>query len=309
MTFEGMPVYPGSGEDAYARDVLPGHYKHFGADLVITLLDIWVLDPAQMQGMNVAHWMPVDCEPLSSLDRRVLDGPGRPVAFSRFGQRQLEAAGYKPFYAPHALDMSVWEPLDDRDKAREMLGFTDKFVIAINAANQDPERKGYFEQLEAFRIFSERHDDARMLIHSRVATQQGVDLNKMISELGLEGKAVPGDQYAIASGMINDAQMVSWHGVMDVLSNCSYGEGFGLAVLQSQACGTAGGRHGLLGDERAVRRRVEGEGPGEVEPGPQRPVVRPVDPRHRPRLREGVRACPRPGDAAQGPRVRAALRR
>ena len=120
---EGMPVYPGSGEDAYARDVLPGHYKHFGADLVITLLDIWVLDPAQLAGMNVLHWMPVDCEPLSSLDRRVLDGPGRPVAFSRFGHRQLEAAGYKPLYAPHALDMSVWEPLDDRDKAREMLGF------------------------------------------------------------------------------------------------------------------------------------------------------------------------------------------
>ena len=31
--------------------------------------------------------------------------------------------------------------------------------------------------------------------------------------------------------------MASWHGVLDVLSNCSYGEGFGLPVLQSQACG------------------------------------------------------------------------
>ena len=37
--------------------------------------------------------------------------------------------------------------------------------------------------------------------------------------------------------MIGDRQMVSWHGVMDVLSNCSYGEGFGLAILQAQATG------------------------------------------------------------------------
>ena len=75
IMWEGFPVYPGSGEDLYARDVLPGHYRHFGADLLITLLDIWVLDPAQMAGMNILHWMPVDCTPLSGLDRKVLAGP------------------------------------------------------------------------------------------------------------------------------------------------------------------------------------------------------------------------------------------
>ena len=238
VAWDGMPVYPGSGEDAYARDVLPGHYAHFGAELLITLMDIWVLDPAQLTGMNVLHWMPVDCSPLSKLDRNVLAGPGRPVAISRHGLKQLRDAGYSnAFYAPHALDMETWSPLEDLDKAREMLGLADKFVIGINAANQDPDRKGYFEQLEAFRIFCQRHEDARMLIHSRANTQHGVDLNDLVTDLGLQGRAVPGDQYAIASGMINDAQMVSWHGVMDVLSNCSLGEGFGLPVLQSLACG------------------------------------------------------------------------
>ena len=237
ITWEGFPVYPGSGEDPYARDVLPGHYRHFGADLLITLLDIWVLDPEQLAGMNVLHWMPVDCTPLSGLDRRCWPGPARAVAFSRFGQKQIQDAGFRAFYAPHALDMSVWSPLTDREKAGEHLGFADKFVIGINAANQDPERKGYFEQFAAFAEFSKRHDDARMIIHTRVNTQQGVDIGQVIADLGIQGKAVPGDQYAIASGMIGDSQMVSWHGVMDVLSNCSYGEGFGLAILQSQACG------------------------------------------------------------------------
>ena len=237
IMWEGFPVYPGSGEDLYARDVLPGHYRHFGADLLITLLDIWVLDPAQLAGMNILHWMPVDCTPLSGLDRKVLAGPGTAVAMSRFGQKQIQDAGFRAHYAPHALDMSVWSPLTDREKAREHLGFSDKFVIGINAANQDPERKGYFEQLSAFAAFSRRHDDARMIIHTRVNTQQGVDIAQVIADQGIQEKAVPGDQYSLAAGMISDGQMVSWHGVMDVLSNCSYGEGFGLAVLQSQACG------------------------------------------------------------------------
>src|SRR5580692_7447727 len=94
VAWDGMPVYPGSGEDAYARDVLKGHYKHFGADLLITLLDMWVFEPEHLAGMNVAHWMPVDCSPLGKRDRKALAGGGRPVAFSRFGQRQLLDAGY-----------------------------------------------------------------------------------------------------------------------------------------------------------------------------------------------------------------------
>ena len=241
LLWDGMTVYPGSGEDAWAQDLMGAHYKHFRADLLVTLMDAWVLDPAKLTaaGMNFAHWMPVDCEPLGQLDRRVLDaGGGRPIALSRFGERQLRDAGYDPLYAPHALDMSLWKPLEDRDARREALGMKDRFVIGINAANQDPFRKGLGEQLEAFARFSKRHDDALMLIHSRGETRQGLNLHRLVSDLGLEGRAVLGDQYLIAGGLVPEAQMADWHGIPDLLSNCAWGEGFGLAVLQSQACGT-----------------------------------------------------------------------
>ena len=32
--------------------------------------------------------------------------------------------------------------------------------------------------------------------------------------------------------------MAQWYGVLDVLSNASYGEGFGLPIVEAQACGT-----------------------------------------------------------------------
>lgn len=204
-------------------------------------MDAWVLDPAKLAGMNLAHWLPVDCSPLGAMDRRVLDaGGGKPIAMSRFGEEQLLNAGYQPLYAPHALDMRLWAPLSaqDREKAREQLGFAGKFVIGINAANQDPQRKGFGEQLQAFAEFARRHDDAVMLIHSRGETRQGVNLGNLIARHGLAGRAILGDQYLIAAGMIGEAQMASWHCILDVLSNGAWSEGFGLAVLQSQAAGT-----------------------------------------------------------------------
>ena len=237
--FENMIVYPGSAESPWALDILPAHYQHFQADLLITVMDAWVLDPARLAGMNVAHWMPVDCEPMGGLDRRILEnGRGRPVALSRFGEAQMKAAGFRPLYVPHALDMSLWAPLTARDEARKALNLDDRFVIQVNAANQDPQRKGIGEQLQAFKIFSDRHPDAVMLIHARGETAQGLNLPALITALGLEGRAILGDQYQIAAGLIPESQMAMWHGLGDVLSNCAWGEGFGLAVLQAQACGT-----------------------------------------------------------------------
>lgn len=241
LQYEGMTVFPGSSEDPWALDMLGAHYRHFNADLLITLMDAWVLDPAKLAGMNVAHWLPVDCEPLGAMDRRVLDSAGgRPIAMSRFGEKQLRDAGYDALYAPHALEMrEMWKPLEDRDEARRQLGLHDRFVVGINAANQDPFRKAFGEQLAAFARFAKKHDDALMLIHARAETRQGVNLNSLVRAVGLDERHVMlGDQYMISAGLIGEPQMASWHGICDLLSNCSYGEGFGLAVLQSQATGT-----------------------------------------------------------------------
>ena len=239
ITYDGVLVYPGSGEDPWATDVLGAHYRHFNADLLITLMDAWVLDPGRLAGMNVAHWMPVDCDPLSSMDRRVLDGAGaRPIAMARSGEKVLRDAGYDPLYAPHSIDLGVWHPLADRAAERKAAGVDGKFVVAIHAANQDPFRKGFAEMLQAFALFAARHDDAVLALHTRENTRQGIDVRSLISACGISDRVISADQYLVASGMITDAQMARWQGLADVLMNCAWGEGFGLAVLQSQAVGT-----------------------------------------------------------------------
>jgi glycosyltransferase involved in cell wall biosynthesis len=237
-------VYPGSTEDMWAQDVVPGHYRHHQADLLITLMDAWVLNPDLLagQGMNIAHWMPVDCNPLSVMDVKVLnEGTGRPVAMSRHGQRMLADAGYSPLFVPHGVDSAVFVPLSQeaRESQRAALGFDGRFVIGINAANQDPFRKSFGEQFEAFAVFAARHPEALLLVHSRAQTRQGTDLVQLIEVLGIpEGQIRLGDQYLVAAGLAGQGDLASWYGCLDLLSNCSYGEGFGLPVLEAQSCGT-----------------------------------------------------------------------
>jgi glycosyltransferase involved in cell wall biosynthesis len=233
-------VYPGSIEHMWAQDLVPGHYRHHQADLLITLMDAWVLAPEMLGGMRVAHWMPVDCAPLSVMDRKVLtEGGGRPVAMSRFGQRQLAGAGWEALYVPHGVDTAVFAPPADRDAVRDGLGFAGRFVIGIAAANQDAFRKSFAEQLDAYAQFAGRHPEALLLIHSRAQTRQGTDLDALIAQLGIPERQVRlGDQYLIAAGLAGQSDLAQWYGALDVLSNCSYGEGFGLPVLEAQACAT-----------------------------------------------------------------------
>lgn len=240
LNWQGIMVYPGSTEDQWAQDVLRGHYDHHQADLLITLMDAWVMNPSVVAGMNTAHWLPVDCSPLSALDRKILaEGGGRPIAMSEFGRARLLDAGWEALYAPHAIDTATFCPLPDRDAAREQTGTADRFLIGVNAANQDPVRKGFAEQFEAFAAFRKGHPEAMLLVNARAETKQGLSLGGLAADLGLGPDCLQFcDQYLYSAGLAGQDKMARWYGLLDMLSNCSFGEGFGLPVLEAQACGT-----------------------------------------------------------------------
>ena len=190
----GIPVFPG-GLEAYGNDILPGHAKTFGADLVLTLMDAWVLHPEMARSLNMACWMPVDCTPLSAMDRQFLrESKVTPIAMSEHGVRELETAGFSSFYAPHAIDTSVYAP-GDKAAAREALGVPqDAFAIGLNMANIDAVRKGFPEQMSAFAMFRKKHPEALLLMHShQTGPGTGMNLGDIITRLGI-GDAMQVDQ-------------------------------------------------------------------------------------------------------------------
>ena len=239
MSWEGMKVLPGSTTgDPYGTGILLEHARHERADLVLTLMDIWVLEPSLLAQMPVAHWLPVDCAPLSALDRACLAGSGAmPVARSRFGESQLREHGFSPQFVPHGLHPLYCGELPSREDARREFGCPDQFVIGMNAANKDAFRKGMAEQFAAFARLNQKHPDTLLLVHGMVAEQGALDLNALAQSVGIAHAVRYVDQYAYLTGQIPVGHLAAWYRALDLYSGCSLGEGFGIPLIEAQAAG------------------------------------------------------------------------
>lgn len=253
VEWNGVPVYP-SGMAPFGVDVLLPHANHFGAKLLLTLMDTWSLMPIldhlagslQLDGApKFACWTPIDCDPIGQGDRLVLQKTGAvPIAVSEFGRDKMDEAGLKNVrYVPHSVDTSVFRP-DDAMRAalRQEIGTDpDTFVIGIVAANRDLTRKSWAEQFEAFSLHLRHSPNSELWVHTIANGMRGAggfDLRAMAAQMGIGHRVRWTDEYAQMTGLLGDEDMAAWFNGIDLLSSCSYGEGFGLPIVEAQACGT-----------------------------------------------------------------------
>lgn len=245
--FDGIPVYPGGINGAIGMDVIAHHYARHKADVCLALSDAWALAPRVMRLLRTVCWMPVDQDPLSVMNTQFLrESQATPLAFARFGQRVLGQAGFDAGYIPHAIDTQMYAPRDKAAQRAEAGLSPDTFVIAANWANRDKYRKGAFEQLAAFALFHRRHPDSKILLHMALEHPKGLDLPLILDQLGVPSNvsgagdpaAIFCNQGAYAAGEI-PAQVLAeqLYGPADLYSGCSYAEGFGLPILEAEACG------------------------------------------------------------------------
>ena len=235
---DGINILPGFGH-GYCSGSLSQHCSAMNPDLVITLGDVWVLDPNLLKQMPVAHWLPSDCRPMSLADRGVVDAAGSQlIAMSKFGFDRFSDAGFDPVYVPHGIDTNFFIPPENRDAIRRKIGLEeDQFVVGINAANNDAIRKAAPEMMLAFAKFHADHPDAVLAIHSGVHQEGGQDLEVVAENLGITDLVRVVDQYHYHAGMVSASELVNWYGAIDVLLGSTYGEGFGLPLIEAQSCG------------------------------------------------------------------------
>lgn len=245
--YEGFDVLPAAdGNSAHGCSLLPEHAARWRADAVIALGDAWYW-PMQIMGElggRLALWMPVDCEPLGSMDDKAIKGmpSAALIAMSTHGVAMLDAAGHTgSTYIPHAFDPAVYRPQPGvREQHRGALGLDrDTFAVGICAANKDATRKGFGEQFRAFANFHARHPNSRLLVHAVPGKAQGgVDLQRLAALLGISDAVSFPTPYPLEAGLYSDRIMATWFNSLDLLSSCSWGEGFGIPVIEAQACGT-----------------------------------------------------------------------
>lgn len=245
------------GQFDFGIDTLPAYIEDERPDLVLTIMDCRMLAPVAEHLSKIScplwSWVPSDTSPLSRPELAYLTtSKARPLAMSRFAERLLLKEGLASDYAPHMVDTTVFtsvpEPIPgvygtvwpgDPNSEREDLGIPeDAFVIGMVAANHDAIRKGFPEQFEAFRRHREVNKKAYLVVHTIPQSSRGMDLFALASDLGIGEHTSFAPPLPQITGRLDDRYMARLYRSFDVLSACSYAEGFGVPLLEAQACGT-----------------------------------------------------------------------
>lgn len=245
IPWNGIPLYPGIGGTHGDQTILEHAKIHHGeprGGLTVTLMDVWVLDPAIWRQLDLACWVPVDHEPAPRPVVQFFEQTSAvPIAMAKFGEEQLRNAGLDPLYCPHAVDTQVYTPQDKAEARRELEMPEDAFLVGMVAANKgNPSRKCFSEAFQAFKAFREQHPEAMLYLHTEATGRfQGVDLPRLIRDIGIDPATVffP-DQYRVLHYPYPPEKMAKVFSSFDVLLAPSAGEGFGIPVIEAQACGT-----------------------------------------------------------------------
>ena len=250
LNVDGSPIYP-MGHRPWGEDILAGHMAHFGADILVTLMDVWVTDwfgrRARDGGWRWLPWLPVDQSPVPKIVVDRLEGATLALPYSRFGEAELKRAwdADRVRYVPHGVDTATFHPptAEEKTAARARVGVPpETFLIGTVAANKGyPSRKALPEQLMAFRRFRDWVGVGKtaFYLHTLLTPATGgVDIMSICQSLDL----VPGrdifftNQYEYTVGLPEPA-MAELYQAFDILTLASMGEGFGLPLIEAQSCG------------------------------------------------------------------------
>jgi glycosyltransferase involved in cell wall biosynthesis len=229
------------------NDFIQAHFRRVEPDIVISMIDTFVLDTKKIAGLPWAAWQVIDSDPLMPELVDPASAATELLAMSRYGKGVLKDKGFDSTYIPLA-----YNPLEyfecDRDNSRAALGemwgrdLSGVFVVAMNSANMSkPSRKNFAAAFDAFSRFRACSEAPCLLYcHTELTGQlyNGEDLRKVLAQYGLGPESVVfPDQYSYVMGLIDENYLRNVYNAADVFLHTARGEGFGLPLIEAQACG------------------------------------------------------------------------
>ena len=115
----------------------------------------------------------------------------------------------------------------------------DDFIIGINAANKDTKRKGYEQMFRGFNHFLLNNPDAndvRMYLHTWSDFPGGMPLSGLATFFEVTPYIKVTHKWYMYSAYNNDRMAEMYQG-FDLFMNCAHNEGFGIPIIEAQACG------------------------------------------------------------------------
>lgn len=233
----GIWNYPNMNH-TYGSDAMLHHGNNFKADIIITLQDIWPLNPQDLAQIGrFIPWVPIDYDPAPTGLVGNLRFANRIISMSRFGEKQLKEKGFSSFYIPHHVDTSIFFPMDKKRRKMETGINPDIFLFGMVAANKDlMPRKSFQQVLEAFAKFRSIHPNSMLYIHTNPDQPGGFPIRQYVDFLGISANVSYPDTYKWQFDTSKE-EMNLIYNTFDAYLSPSSSEGFCIPVIEAQACG------------------------------------------------------------------------
>lgn len=240
LNLGGLACFPKIGQP-YGGDALLLHSREFGADVAFTFQDIWPVDANSLFSTAAERkwipYVPIDWYPVPDNIVQRLSHAYRVVTFSRFGQKALEEKGIQSTLILEGTDIDIFKPLDREAVRKELNIPQDIFLFGMVAANKDnPPRKSFQQVMDAFMMFLKDHPKSALYFQTLLQQEGGFDITQYAKHLNILDKIYfpPPYNYLYKSP---HAVVAKIYNCFDVLLNPSNSEGFGLPIIEAQACG------------------------------------------------------------------------
>ena len=245
LNMENVVVFP-MGFHPYGLDVAANNANMSNADILLTNMDAWVVDPAGFASTRWVPWFPVDSEPMpKAIEMRVRSAFDR-IVYTQFAVNECKKVDLDCHYVPMGVNTNQIRPVDRKAALEEMNLHIpvkidpDKFIVSMVAMNKgNPSRKAFLQQIRAFKELHDHHPDTVLYLHTgkcENGEMQGINLPPYIKNLGLEKDVFFPDLQIMINGYPGEF-MNAVYNASDVLTSVSMGEGFGLPILEAQSAG------------------------------------------------------------------------
>lgn len=247
LGWDGIPIYP-RANTLNGSDGLGPFATHFGADVVIGVCDPWVMNQNQWRaGHNakVVHWYPCQSEPASKILVNVVNSADARWCYSRWGNEVMRRDGSpESRYVPLGVATEVYRPLDRAECRARIIsdgGVNDRFLAVMVAANSSTiptSRKAFDQVMQGWKLFLDHEPDALLYLHTWPGPEQGgFNLHAMAEAFGVAPSVRFPDSAEYLLGFA-DSTLAKIYNAADVAVQTTTGEGFGLPIVEAQACGT-----------------------------------------------------------------------
>jgi len=154
----------------------------------------------------------------------------------------LADAGVPNHYISHGVETGIFRVLPKRDEVRDFKArFTkrdDTHLTLMVAANKGfPDRKGFQHQLRGWAEFAKDKPHAKLHIHTEPTPMYGgLDFGALVANLGIANKTTFPDRYENFMGY-EQSRLALIYNAADQFLGASMSEGFGIPLVEAQACG------------------------------------------------------------------------